>query len=152
MITEYKTEIDETRRVRIVKEKEFNYSERQIVNPIDIVQMLNNIYRMNRLAEEHCYLVCMDTKCNIIGVFQIAHGTVHEAIVSSRDVFMKTLMLGAKRIIVVHNHPSFDVSPSNVDIKLYEKLKQGADLLDVELCDFIIIGGEQYMSFDEMDI
>lgn len=147
MIIKYNTEIEDSYRTIIVKEKEIEYGKNILNEPVQIVCMLNDIFKMDRLAEEYCYLLCMNTKCRVIGIFEIGHGTIDYAVVSVRDVFMKALMLGATGIIIAHNHPSGNSSPSSQDMKLYENLKQASNLMNIDLFDFIIIGRNEYKSF-----
>lgn len=123
MIIKYNTEIDNSYRTIVVKEKEIDYGNDLLSMPYKIVSMLNEVFHMESMAEEYCYLLCMNIKSRVIGIFEIGHGTVNTSIVSTRDVFMKALMLGASGIIVAHNHPSGDPSPSEKDLLIFEKLK-----------------------------
>ena len=149
MIIKYNTEIDDFYKTILVKEKEIDYGNDLLSMPYNVVSMLNEVFRMGHLAEEYCYLLCMNNNSRVIGIFEIGHGTVHTAIVSTRDIFMKALMVGASAIVIAHNHPSGDPSPSEKDILLYKKIKQASDLMNVDLLDFIIVGRCQYLSFSE---
>lgn len=149
MITSYRTEIDDSYRTIVVKEKEIEYDETLYCNPVKIVEMMNSAFKLDRLAEEHFYLLCMDTKCRIIGVFELSHGTANWSIASTRDVFMKALMVGSVAIVLVHNHPSGDSTPSVEDIQVYKRNQEASKLMNIEFIDFIIVGRNQYTSFNE---
>lgn len=152
MIIKYNTEIDNSYRTIIVKEKEIEYGVDLLSMPYKVVSMLNEVFKMESMAEEYCYLLCMNNNSRVIGIFEIGHGTVNTSIVSTRDVFMKALMVGAGGIVIAHNHPSGDPSPSEKDMLIFEKMKQASTLLNVELLDFIIVGRNQYLSFKEQNL
>lgn len=149
MITQYRTEIDDKYRTIVVKEKEIEYDETSFCNPEKIAEMLNSIFRLDKLAEEHVYLVCMNAKCRVIGVFEISHGTSNWSVISNREVFMKALMVGATCFVVAHNHPSGDSTPSMEDISCSDKIKEAAKFMNIDFSDFIIVGRNQYTSFKE---
>lgn len=152
MVIEYRTEINDSYRTIVIKDREIEYGTNCYDNPKDIVMMMNSIFRLDRLSEEYAYMLCLNTKCHLIGVFEISHGTVNASFVSPRDVFMKALLVGACRIVIVHNHPSGDNTMSNEDYEISQKLKKSAEMIGVELLDFLIIGRDSYTSFEEIKI
>ena len=85
-------------------------------SPEKVYEMLNKYFRLNSRTEEYCFMVAMDTKSNIIGVFEVSHGSIDSSCVNPREVYMKALSCNAAGIIVAHNHPSGDPSPSGPDI------------------------------------
>lgn len=101
---------------------------------------------MNRLAEEYVYCFALNQKCHMMGVFEVSHGTVSTSIASPREIFQKLLMLGAVQFILVHNHPSGDATPSQMDFDLTQRLEVCGNLLDVHLVDHVIIGDGNYYS------
>lgn len=148
-LIKYRTEIDDSYRTILVKEHEVEYGEIECNNAQLVVNMLNDVFRLDKHAEEYCYMLCMNTKSRIIGVFEISHGTVDAAIVTPRDVLMKALLVGARHFVVAHNHPSGDVTASLQDLDLYYSLKQASELIGVNMIDFIIVGRDKYKSFCE---
>ena len=148
---EYRTEVDDSYRTKIVKEKEVEYDCSNFDSPKKIVALMNEVFRMDKLAEEYVYLLCMNSKNRLIGVFEIGHGTADASLVSPRDVFMKSLMVGAVNIVVVHNHPSGVTCPSNDDLKTYDALKKASELIKIKMIDFIIIGRNDFTSFAEKE-
>lgn len=102
------------------------------------------------LAEEYLYLLAMDTKGAMIGIFEVAHGSVNAGFISPREIFIRSLLCGAVGIVLVHNHPSGDPSPSREDLAVTNRIARCGDLLGIELLDHIIIGRDrQYRSLKE---
>lgn len=150
-ITKYRTELNDNLHNVLVKETSCNYSAEKLDNPRVIVDMLNTLYNLNRQAEEHVYMIALNTKCKVLGVFEISHGTVNQAICNPRDIFVKALLCGATNIVIAHNHPSQDVTPSNEDIKIYNRIKEAGNILGIALIDNIIVGNGYY-SFNDNGI
>lgn len=112
-------------------------------------------YYMERLRhEEKESLFCMmlDTRNSLIGDECISKGTVNYAVLSTRELFLTALRYRAVSIILVHNHPSGDPTPSEEDIMLTERVKRAGKLLDIALLDHIVIGDRCYISFVESGI
>lgn len=93
-----------------------------------------------------------DAKCKFLGDSLITTGSISRAYVSPMELFRKALLRNAVMIVVLHNHPSGDPSPSKEDIRLTEQVKQGAELLGISLVDHIVIGDNRYYSFRENHI
>ena len=145
----YDARITDDARTILVKEKGVNYESLSMNCPEDISRMLQNLLHMNELAEEHCYMIALNSSCRILGMFLISQGTVTESLVSPREVFMRAVLIGAMQIILCHNHPSGNAVPSEEDLKLTERIKEGGKLLNIRLADHIIIGKDRYLSFKE---
>jgi len=94
------------------------------------------------------FLVCgLDAKHSIIGVNIVSIGSLTLAIVHPREVFKPLILMNAAAWICAHNHPSCDVTPSEEDRVLTNRLKQGADLLGIRLLDHLILTDEHCYSF-----
>ena len=104
---------------------------------------------MRYLECEQVILLLLDTKCHKIRDFVISKGTVNAAMAEPREVFQNALKYGAVNIIVLHNHPSGDVTPSKADVVLTKRLAEVGKLVGIALVDHIIIGNNTYMSFQE---
>jgi DNA repair protein RadC len=105
--------------------------------------------QMRHQKKELLMCAFFDSKCKFLGDSVISVGSVNYAYVSPRDVFIKALEFGAVLFILLHNHPSGDPFPSEDDIKITHRIKKGAEILELELVDHIIIGDNQYYSFKE---
>lgn len=147
-ITSYTVELDGKINI-LVKEKAVNYKTIMLNKPELIVEMFNSLFRLKLKAEEYIYLLAMDTKCNIIGVFLVGKGTVKMTVITPREMFIRLLLCGSSCFVVVHNHPSGDVTPSKDDIALTRRIKECADMMGIDFIDHIIIGGDDYYSFNE---
>lgn len=133
----------------LVKEKSVNYNAETLTTPASAVEMINRLTGLNVKGEENCYIVAFNTKSKPLGIFFLARGTVNLCLVGPREVFLRALLIGATHIILFHNHPSLNCTPSKEDVTLTERLKQSGELLGIPLMDHIIIGGDSYYSFRE---
>lgn len=151
-IINYGLELNDSR-PQLIKEKEVNWNERENLSiPANIVAMLNNVFRLNKKAEEYLYMVCLDAKCCPVGVFEISHGLVNSSLVSPREVMIRALMCGAVSFVLIHNHPSGDIAPSSSDMITAENMRKAGVLMNIRLADFIIVGGDDFYSFTQAGI
>ncbi len=104
---------------------------------------------MRHQKQEHMKLLMLNTKSMLIGEKNISKGTVNASLVSPRELFIEALECGAVSIIMIHNHPSGDPTPSKSDFLLTKRVKDAGDLIGIELLDHIIIGNNCYISFAE---
>lgn len=153
-ITIYTTELDKlTRHNVLVKEKSFNYtsltSSEAFNHPIEIVHMMNNIFNLSNKAEEYMYMLALDIKGRLLGIFEVSHGAVNYSIANPREIFVRALLCGAATIIVTHNHPSGDAMPSEVDIRCTKQIIDAGKIIGVDVIDHIIVGCHSYFSFRE---
>lgn len=107
------------------------------------------------LHKESLRIVLLDTRYQLIRAEEISLGSVNESIAHPRDVFRPALIHSAYAVVVVHNHPSGDPSPSQADHSLTRRLRDVAELLQIKLLDHLIIGAPAegrlpYFSFKEM--
>lgn len=112
---------------------------------------------MRRLRKESLRVVLLDTRYHLIRVEEVSSGSVNESIAHPRDVFRPAVISSAYAVIVVHNHPSGDASPSQTDHSLTRRLAEAAELLQIKLLDHIIVGapGDNsvgYFSFKEAGV
>lgn len=145
-ITKYRTELDENKHNILIKESATNYCTDNFTDPRTISNMLNECFGLNRLAEEHAYLIALSTKCKPLGVFEVSHGTVNLSIINPREIFIRLLLVGASSFVLVHNHPSGDCTPSEDDIRSTRRIKKCTDIMGIPLIDHIIVG-DGYNSF-----
>ncbi len=94
-------------------------------------------------------LLLLDTKLSLIGEKVLSKGSVNSSILSPRNVFLEAINGGAVNIILLHNHPSGDPSPSAEDIRITKQINLVGKLLDIQLVDHIIIGDLCYTSLKE---
>jgi DNA repair protein RadC len=101
-------------------------------------------------AVERFGLVLLDTKYRVIRTTLVAVGTLNASVVQPRDVFREAAVGSAAAIVVFHNHPSGDPTPSQDDVDLTRRLAAAGTLLGIDLVDHIILGDARYCSFKEL--
>ena len=94
----------------------------------------------------------LNTKTKLIGEKDISKGTVNYSAISPRELFIEALECGAVYIILLHNHPSGDPTPSQSDIDLTRRIKEAGNIIGIELLDHIIIGNNCYISMAESQL
>ena len=96
------------------------------------------------LTQEHFYAIYLDVKCRIIDKKLITLGNINSSIIDEKTIFKWAYKLSATGIILVHNHPSGDSTPSKEDIRCTLELIQQAELLNFTILDHIVIGNNYY--------
>lgn len=148
----YEAVLSEDDRTMLVKERAVNYEIGKLNNPEDIVLMMRRLLHMEKMAEEYCYMIAMNSSCKVLGIFLISKGTANVSLITPREVYIRALLSGAVQIVLCHNHPSGNVLPSDTDIKITQKIKEAGELININLADHIIIGSDSYLSFKEAEI
>ena len=98
-------------------------------------------------SQEEFWVILLDRKSTIIDKKPISKGGVNATVVDPRVIFKLALEVLASSLILVHNHPSGNTNPSDMDISITNKIKNGALLMDMSLLDHIIFAGSEYFSF-----
>ena len=119
----------------------------QIRGPSDVANLL--MLEMGLLEREELRVLVMDTKNNVRKVVTVYQGSLNTAVVRVGEVFTPALRANAAAIIVVHNHPSNDPTPSPEDVRVTEMLVEAGKLLDVQVLDHVILGRNRYVSLKE---
>lgn len=105
--------------------------------------------RLRHRTTECVVLACLDAKGQLIAEKRLSDGSVKMALISPREIFLEALSCRAVNILLVHNHPSGDPSPSSADAELTESVKELGEKIDIPLLDHIVIGDNRYYSFKE---
>ena len=149
-MTKYTTKLTENKRIALEKEVTKNCPDLSyaIKSPDDAAAVGREFMRIHEAPEEYMYMICMNTKNRVIGVFEISHGTVNASLVTPREVFQKALLANAVGIILMHNHPSGDCTPSRQDIEITNRLSEAGKLIGIDVLDHIIVG-DRYSSLKE---
>ena len=123
--------------------------ERAAINcPEDVVNLLSA--EMSALEQEHLRVLLLNTRNEVMGVEEIYIGNVNSSVVRPAEVFRPGVRANATSLIVVHNHPSGDPTPSGADVSITRDLVEAGKLLGMELLDHLVIGNSQrYVSMKE---
>lgn len=130
--------------VRLVRENTFEYGQK-VTGSDDIANICKEM-GFGDYSEEHFGVFSLDSKGNILGYNEVAIGELNSAGVHPREVFKGVILLNAACIIMVHNHPSGDSTPSEADISTTKRFVEGGELLGIPVLDHIIIGYKGYTS------
>ena len=122
----------------------------QITCPADLANIL--ILEMRDLQQEELVVVSLDTKNYIIAQDTVYVGNVNTSIIRAGEVLKPAIRHHATAIIIAHNHPSGDPTPSPEDVHVTEKLAKAAALLDVDILDHLIIGDNRFISLKERGV
>ncbi|MCK4260095.1 MAG: JAB domain-containing protein [Halanaerobiales bacterium] len=137
-------EIKEEIRFMVVKES----LDKEIHSARDVYSLMKTEARIDR---ECVWVLHLNSRKKLIEKELVSMGTAEESLMRPREVFRKAIINGAVSIIIVHNHPSGNVTPSDADIFVSEDIKKAGEMLGVPVDDFIIIGNE-YTSFADQGI
>ncbi|HEX9704042.1 MAG TPA: DNA repair protein RadC [Gemmatimonadales bacterium] len=105
--------------------------------------------RLRDLAVEEFHVLALGSQSQVVGDLLITRGILNSSLVHPREVFRAAIAEAAAGIIVVHNHPSGDPTPSADDRDVTRQLVEAGRLLDLPVYDHVIVGGERYVSFAE---
>ncbi len=104
---------------------------------------------MSKLAQEQLRVLLIDIRNNVLGQRVVYQGNVNSSMIRAAEVLRPAVIEAVPSIIVTHNHPSRNPDPSPEDVLITRKLKQAAELLDIELLDHIVIGGKKFVSLKD---
>ena len=102
---------------------------------------------MKNLRKEIVKIALLDNKLHVINDFVISEGSVDSSIVHPREVMIPAIKESAAKIVLLHNHPSGDPTPSRADIEITHRVSKAGNIIGIQLLDHIIIGGTEYYSF-----
>ncbi len=124
--------------------KPSNYKSVKIKSPKDVAELLMNDLRFEK--REIAKIIILNNKNDILKIIDVAIGSGNFSNLNIKYILSETIKINAPKIILVHNHPSGDPTPSKSDIIVTSKLKDAARIVDVELLDHIVIGNMKYKS------
>lgn len=116
-----------------------------IRSPEDATSLVMEDYR--HLDREHFGVLLLNTKHHVLGEERVSVGTLNSSNVHPREVFKSAVRRSAAALILVHNHPSGDPTPSRQDIELTQRLVEAGTLMGIKILDHLIIGDNKYISF-----
>lgn len=126
--------------------------EENLKYPYQVAKFLE-IIGLHKFDHERLICLHLDTKGQVIGYHTVSEGILNQTITDNRKVFRVALINNAARIILAHNHPSGDVTPSLKDKATYDSIKDAGEIIQIPLLDMIIVGEKEgvfvYKSLEE---
>ena len=117
--------------------------------PKDAIHLIRD---MQHLHQEHVRLILLDSNRQVITIPTIYIGTINTSVMRVSEVFRMPIVRGASSIIIAHNHPYGDPTPSPEDIKFTQQLVKAGQLLDIQLVDHLIIGNRDWVSMHDLGL
>ena len=111
----------------------------------DVAQVVRHTARGSR--RENFFVVLLDVRSRVMGLHQVSTGVVDSAPVHPREVFGPAVREAAVAVVIAHNHPSGDPSPSKQDHEVTERLRTAGALLGIDMLDHVVVGTDRYYSF-----
>jgi DNA repair protein RadC len=122
--------------------------ERPVINsPADAAALV--LYEMSALPQEHLRVINLDTRNKVINIEKLYVGSLNASTVRVGEVFRSAIQRNAASIIILHNHPSGDPTPSPEDVALTRTIAQAGKLLDIQVLDHLVIGLGRWVSLKE---
>ncbi|MFD2370574.1 JAB domain-containing protein [Brevibacillus sp. GCM10020057] len=135
-------------RLKMVREASMLYPQRRIKMARDVVELFLSF--LDETDREQFFLLCLNTKNEPTALHTVSIGSLDSSIVHPREVFKVAILSNAASVIVAHNHPSGDPTPSREDIQVTKMLQQAGEMLGITVLDHIIVGTEgAYYSLKE---
>jgi DNA repair protein RadC len=107
--------------------------------------------QLRGLDREHFWALALNTKNQLLRMVEVSVGSLNASIVHPRELYKEAVRVSAASIVVVHNHPSGDPTPSGADLQLTRRLARAGDVLGIELIDHVVVGdGGAFVSIREM--
>ena len=119
----------------------------QIKSPADAANLLMS--EMAFLEQEHLRVLLLDTRNRVLSIPTVYIGSLNASVVRVGELFRPAIKENAAAIVIAHNHPSGDPSPSAEDIRMTKAVKQAGELLNIDLLDHIVIGRNRFVSLKE---
>jgi DNA repair protein RadC len=125
------------------------WGERQpIASPSDAANLL--MYKLAALDQEYLFVILLDTRNRVIGSpLEVYHGSLNTSLIRVGEVFREAIRVNAAALIVAHNHPSGDPSPSPEDVAVTRALVEAGKLLDIDVLDHLVFGRYRFVSLKE---
>jgi DNA repair protein RadC len=119
-----------------------------ISSPADAANLL--MYQMAALEQEYLYVILLDTRNRVLGrPIEVYHGSLNTSLIRVGELFREAIKINAAALIVAHNHPSGDPSPSPEDVAVTRALVEAGKLLDIDVLDHLVIGRYRFVSLKE---
>ena len=137
-------------KIQLVKDGTINAAERPYIStPEDAAAIMRPVVEL--LAEERMYVMLLSTKNRVNAIQEVSVGSLNASVVHPREIFKAAFLSNAAALILVHNHPSGDPTPSHEDVALTKAIVEAGKILDIPVLDHVIMG-DRYKSLKEMGV
>jgi DNA repair protein RadC len=133
--------------LKLVRDEDRDYQPRALNGPRDVYEFFKDLEDLDR---ETFYCVHLDQKNQVISCEEVSKGCLSSTLVHPREVYKAAILTSAASIIVAHNHPSGDPSPSAEDRDILQRLGDAGRILGIPLLDSVIIGHGRYHSMKDL--
>ena len=140
--------------ISIKYKKEVHPTKRfQVKSAEDIAVFARALFNADTINwTEEVILICLNQSSSIMGYYKVSSGGISSAIVDPKVVFTFALNCCATKVILAHNHPSSNIKPSQADDRMTQQIKQGGEILGIDLLDHVIVTDDNgYYSYLEND-
>jgi len=142
-VTQIKAALELGRRLLVASPQE----RPQVRSPADAANLL--MLEMSLLAQEQMRVILLDSKNRVLAIPTIYQGSLNTSLIRVGELFREAIRQNCAAIIVVHNHPSGDPTPSPEDVLVTKQIVEAGKLLDIEVLDHLVIGRQRYVSLKE---
>lgn len=133
--------------IRLVRDGSMQSDRKIIRTPEDAYQILKGYFE--DLPSEHFVALLLNTKNHVCAFSPVSIGSLNASIVHPRELFQRAILGNCASVLLAHNHPSGDPTPSPEDIELSRKLCEAGKILDIVILDHLVIGESCYVSLKE---
>ena len=135
--------------INVTYKPKFKASERpKVGSSREVYSLLFNNWDLDKIELQEQFKILLLNRANkVLGIYEVSTGGMSGTVADPKLIFGTALKGCASSIILAHNHPSGNLKPSNADLQLTQKIKEGGKLLDIEVFDHIILTSEGYYSF-----
>lgn len=137
--------------VQLVRESARTYAlESTVIScPLDAYNVAESVFQLSQQPAERMGILCLDAKYKVTGAHIIFSGALSATIASPREIFQAALLNNAASVVLFHNHPSGDPTPSWEDITITENIIKCGEMIGITVVDHIVIGHKRYISVKE---
>lgn len=122
-----------------------------ISTPEDVVALCSG--QLRGLDREHFWCLALNTKNQLLKLVEVSVGSLNASIVHPRELFKEAVKVSAASVVLVHNHPTGDPTPSGADVQLTRRLVKAGDVLGIEVLDHVVIGdGGEHSSLRDLGL
>lgn len=115
-------------------------------SPSDVYNIVSDHISLKNFDREHFIVAYLNRKGGVNAICTISIGGLNSTMVHPREVFKPAILTSSASVILIHNHPSGDPTPSSEDIEITKRLIEAGELLGIEVLDHVIVGADKYLS------